>query len=43
MCKFLQMISICYLTVHPAQRLEPHLTSRGEKLALHKGAFVDDQ
>ena len=43
MCKFPQMISICYLTVHPAQRLEPHLISRGGKRALHKGAFVGDQ
>ena len=43
MCKFLQMISICYLAVHPAQRAEPDLINRGGKPALHMGAFVGDQ
>ena len=42
MCKFLQMISICYLVVHPDQRLEPSLINPGGKPALHKGAFVGD-
>jgi len=43
MCKFLQMISICYLVVHPDQRPEPSLFNPGGKPALHKGAFVGDQ
>ena len=43
MCKILQLISICYLAVHPTQRPEPDLINRGGKPVLHMGAFVDDQ
>ena len=43
MCKFPQMISICYLAVHPARRAETNLINPGGKPALRKGAFVGDQ
>jgi len=42
-CKIQQLIPICYLAVHPAQRPEPQLINPGGKPALHKGAFEGGQ
>ena len=46
MCKILELIPICYLTVHPQKSTRPSPAlmqfSRGGKPALHKGAFVGD-
>ena len=46
-CKILQLIPICYLTVHPQNSTRPSPAlmqiNRAGKPALRKGAFVGDQ